>query len=107
MVLVKISYGSYVFLVADFFAMMFQNLRENAILEVDKYMLTDAPLLFPPGQVCFALWVFFISHFKCTASMEVRGLSFFIIKVTNVLGFVLNTIPICLILTTVGIGCFA
>jgi len=26
-------------------------LQETARLEVDKMMLTDAPLLFPPGQV--------------------------------------------------------
>ncbi|EHA8587605.1 Cyclin-H1-1 [Cocos nucifera] len=32
----------------------FQDLRETAKLEVDKIMLTDAPLLYPPGQLALA-----------------------------------------------------
>ncbi|KAI3996936.1 hypothetical protein MKX01_021212 [Papaver californicum] len=31
-----------------------KNLRETDKLEVDKAMLTDAPLLFPPGQLALA-----------------------------------------------------
>lgn len=31
-----------------------QYLRESATAEVDKIMRTDAPLLFPPGQVLFS-----------------------------------------------------
>ncbi|KAK1299274.1 Cyclin-H1-1 [Acorus calamus] len=31
-----------------------QNIKEIAKSEVDKYMLTDAPLLFPPGQLTLA-----------------------------------------------------
>ncbi|OVA04327.1 Cyclin [Macleaya cordata] len=33
---------------------MLKDLRETAKLEVDKAMLTDAPLLFPPGQLALA-----------------------------------------------------
>ncbi|XP_027934215.1 cyclin-H1-1 [Vigna unguiculata] len=33
---------------------MLKTLRETAWLEVDKMMLTDAPLLFPPGQLALA-----------------------------------------------------
>ncbi|XP_022133124.1 cyclin-H1-1 [Momordica charantia] len=35
-------------------AEMLQVLKETASLEVDKIMLTDAPLLFPPGQLALA-----------------------------------------------------
>ncbi|BBM99083.1 cyclin H [Marchantia polymorpha subsp. ruderalis] len=31
-----------------------QELRESAIFEIDSMMLTDAPLLFPPGQLAMA-----------------------------------------------------
>jgi hypothetical protein len=34
-----------------------QALHETARLEVDKSMLTDAPLLFPPGQVLYAMFL--------------------------------------------------
>lgn len=33
---------------------MIKNLHESAKAEVDKIMLTEAPLLFPPGQLAFA-----------------------------------------------------
>lgn len=33
---------------------MLKTLQETARLEVDKMMLTDAPLLFPPGQLALA-----------------------------------------------------
>ncbi|XP_061338016.1 cyclin-H1-1 isoform X1 [Gastrolobium bilobum] len=33
---------------------MLKNLQDTARLEVDKMMLTDAPLLFPPGQLALA-----------------------------------------------------
>uniref|UniRef100_A0A1D1YBE9 Cyclin-H1-1 n=1 Tax=Anthurium amnicola TaxID=1678845 RepID=A0A1D1YBE9_9ARAE len=33
---------------------MFKDLRERAILEADMIMLTDAPLIFPPGQLALA-----------------------------------------------------
>lgn len=33
--------------------------------EIDKIMLTDAPVMFPPGQVSFTVvWVFFLIDFE-------------------------------------------
>ncbi|KAG6604204.1 Cyclin-H1-1, partial [Cucurbita argyrosperma subsp. sororia] len=51
---------------------MLQMLKETAMSEVDNIMLTDAPLLFPPGQE-FPLNYFRIRFMQSIHAREVRG----------------------------------